>query len=53
MSDKKKQTENTYLDHERKDAEEFLEILKKVPKERKREVIGIVKGFALCAEKTG
>lgn len=47
MSNKKKTTENTHLDQERKDAKELLEILEKVPEERKREAVGIVKGFVL------
>lgn len=49
----KERKENTYLEQNKKDSEELLEILKKVPNERKGEVLGIVKGFALCAEKAG
>lgn len=49
----KERKENTCLEQSKKDSEELLEILKKVPNERKGEVLGIVKGFALCAEKVG
>ena len=38
------------LEKKKSDATEFLEILDKVPEERKSEVLCIVKGFALCAE---
>lgn len=45
--------ENVYLEQSKKDSEELLEILKRIPDERKGEVLGIIKGFALCAEKAG
>ena len=32
------------------DAKELVAILNKIPEEKKGEVIGIVKGYALCAE---
>lgn len=34
----------------RQDAKELIGILDKIPEERKKEVLCIVKGFALCAE---
>ena len=42
--------ENTYVEKTKRDAEEIIELLKKVPKERKGEVLGIVRGYALAAE---
>ncbi len=38
------------LNLKREDAKELIETLEKIPKERKAEVLGIVKGFALGAE---
>lgn len=38
------------LSKKRQDAKDLLEILDKIPEERKGEVLGIVRGFALCAE---
>lgn len=38
------------LSKERQDAKELIGILDKIPDERKGEVLGIVKGYALCAE---
>lgn len=38
------------LSKERQDAKELIGLLDKIPDERKGEVLGIVKGFALCAE---
>lgn len=38
------------LSKKRQDAKELIKILDKIPEERKGEVLGIVKGFALCAE---
>lgn len=38
------------LSKKRQDAKELIGILDKIPEERKGEVLGIVKGFALCAE---
>ena len=44
---------NLYADTVEKkkdDAKELVAILNKIPEEKKGEVIGIVKGYALCAE---
>ena len=38
------------LEHKKEDAAELISILNKVPADRKKEVLGIVKGYALCAE---
>ena len=38
------------LAKKRQDAKDLIGILDKIPEERKGEVLGIVKGFALCAE---
>lgn len=40
----------TYVEKEKQDAAEFLETLKKVPDEKKGEILGILKGYALCVE---
>lgn len=40
----------TYLEKEKQDAAEFLETLNKVPENKKSEVLGILKGYALCSE---
>lgn len=42
--------ETTYVEREKQDVAEFLETLKKVPEEKKGEILGILKGYALCAE---
>lgn len=39
------------LEEKKDDAKELVDILARIPEERKREEIGIIKGFALCAEK--
>lgn len=39
-----------YLENKKEDAAELIDILNKVPEDRKKEVLGIVKGYALCAE---
>lgn len=39
------------LEEKKDDAKELADILARIPKERKSEAIGIIKGFALCAEK--
>lgn len=46
---------NTCLEKERTDAEEFLNILSKVPNKKKERVLGIVEGFAISGseEKAG
>ena len=38
------------LSKRKQDAKELIEILDKIPEDRKGEVLGIVRGFALCAE---
>lgn len=38
------------IEKKREDAKEMIEILEKIPKERKPEALALVKGFALCAE---
>ena len=38
------------IEQKKKDSEELVEMLKKIPKERKTELLWMVKGFALCAE---
>lgn len=42
--------EQVYVEEIKDDVAEFLETLKRVPEERKNEVLGILKGFALAAE---
>lgn len=53
LSKERKTEPNAYIEREKKDSEELIEILEKIPAERKGEVLGIVKGFALCAETVG
>ena len=53
LSKERKTEPNAYIEREKRDSEELLEILKKIPPESKREAIGIIKGFALYAEKAG
>lgn len=38
------------IEKKREDAKEMMEILEKIPRERKPEALARVKGFALCAE---
>lgn len=38
------------LSKKTQDAKELIGILDKIPEERKREVLCIIKGFVLCAE---
>ena len=38
------------LSKKTQDAKELIGILDKIPEERKKEVLCIIKGFALCAE---
>lgn len=45
-----KKANRNELSKERQDARELIEILDKIPEERKTEVLCVVKGFALCAE---
>ena len=50
MKEENGKKDMSYIEKEKKDSEEILEILQKVPIEKKGEILGIVKGFALCAE---
>lgn len=45
-----KKANRNALSKKRQDAKELIEILDKIPEERKAEVLCVVKGFALCAE---
>ena len=45
----KNYTKNEFLNKEKTDAHDFVEIVVKVPKERKSEIEGIVNGFCLAA----
>lgn len=45
-----KKANRNALSKKRQDAKELIGILDRIPEERKGEVLGIVKGFALCAE---
>lgn len=45
-----KKYESSELKKKKNEAEELVQILAKIPKEKKTEAIGIIKGFALCAE---
>lgn len=48
-SEKLSKPKNAF-NQKRQDVKELIGILDKIPEERKGEVLGIVKGFALCAE---
>ena len=48
-SDKLRKRRNA-LDKTRKDAKELIAMIEKLPEDKKREVLGIVRGYALCAE---
>lgn len=49
-----KEVKETYIEKEKREAEELLEALKKIPPEDKGRVLGMVEGYALAAaEKTG
>ena len=45
-----KKANRNALSKKREDAKELIGLLDRIPEERKGEVLGIVKGFALCAE---
>lgn len=45
-----KKANRNALSKKRQDAKELIGILDKIPEERKGEVLGIVRGYALCAE---
>ena len=38
------------LDKKRKDAKELIVMIENLPEDKKREVLGIVRGYSLCAE---
>ena len=38
------------LNKKRQDAKELIRMIEKLPEDKKREVLGIVRGYALCAE---
>lgn len=42
--------QGNYIEAQKKDAEEMLDILKRIPEEEKKKVCGIIIGFALGAE---
>lgn len=49
----KYENNNDFLNKERQDAQEFAEIVVRVPKEKKREVESLVNGFCLAANMYG
>ena len=42
--------ESKEIEKKKDDSKELISVLEKVPKERKAEVLGIIRGFALGAE---
>lgn len=38
------------LNKKRKDAKELIGMIENLPEDKKREVLGIVRGYSLCAE---
>lgn len=44
----KEKTHESYIEREKRDAEEFLETLKRVPENKKDKVLGMVEGYALA-----
>ena len=44
-----KRTRNE-LTKKRQDAKDLIGMIEKLPEEKKREVLGIVRGYSLCAE---
>lgn len=38
------------LDKKRKDAKELIGMIESLPEDKKREVLGIVRGYSLCVE---
>lgn len=48
-SEKLKKSRNT-LSKKRQDAKEMIRMIEKLPDDKKREVIGIIQGYLLCAE---
>ena len=49
----KYKSDNDFLNKEKQDAQEFAEIVVRVPKEKKREVESLVNGFCLAANMYG
>lgn len=48
-SEKLKKSRNT-LSKKREDAKEMIGMIEKLPEDKKREVLGIIRGYSLCAE---
>nr|WP_302142205.1 hypothetical protein [uncultured Schaedlerella sp.] len=46
-------TQGSYIEEQKRDAEEMMDILKIVPEEEKKKVYGIIIGFALGVESRG
>lgn len=44
------QTLKSSLNKKRQDAKDLVRIIEKLPEDKKREVLGIIKGYALCSE---
>ena len=44
-----KKTRNT-LSKKRQDAKELIRMIETLPEDKKREVLGIIRGYSLCAE---
>lgn len=38
------------LSKKRQDAKELIAMIEKLPEDKKREVLGIIRGYSLCAE---
>lgn len=38
------------LNKKRQDAKELIRMIESLPEDKKREVLGIIRGYALCAE---
>lgn len=38
------------LDKKRKDAKELIRMIENLPEDKKREVLGIVRGYSLCVD---
>ena len=49
----KSTTQGSYIEEQKRDAEEMMDILKIVPEEEKKKVYGIIIGFALGVESMG
>lgn len=42
--------ERTFIEKEKDDCKDFADVLRRIPKERKKEARFMLEGFALCAE---